>query len=296
MKPVLAKYMRSLDRSYENVISFELSFLPDIIFIGCYITPKDSPYYDAAIYGYIQGILKRDTSKTVFIMGDLNSRIGVPDDRICNGESLDYYECEDLNVNDNGKNLLMLCEENNVVVVNNLRYRGKHFNSKLSFRKKNAWISEPDALVVSVKGLELIDSFNMVQYFDGKHLYSDHALLEFILNTEKVDISTALLKQRVEGLGVSVYETATIKIHKTLRVSQCNVESIAQYFLENNPPVLAGNENIDRTIDSFVKTVSNVLKENKLPRTEIVQEWGNQAKWTRLIENNDLRTIWKAIG
>ena len=98
---------------------------------------------------------------------DLNSRIGVPDDRICDGESLDYYECEDLNVNDNGKNLLMLCEENNVVVVNNLRYREKHFNSNLSFRKKNAWISEPDALVVSVKGLQLIDSFNMVQYFDG---------------------------------------------------------------------------------------------------------------------------------
>ena len=28
----------------------------------------------------------------------------------------------------------------------------------------------------------------------------------------------------------------------------------------------------------------------------MIQEWGNKAKWTRLIENNDLRTIWKSIG
>ena len=89
MKPGLTKHLRNLDRSYENVISFELEFMTDIVFVGCYITPKDSPYYNAAVFGYVQSIVKKDTSKTVFVMGDLNSRIGRPSDLVYNGEKLE---------------------------------------------------------------------------------------------------------------------------------------------------------------------------------------------------------------
>ena len=136
----------------------------------------------------------------------------------------------------------------------------------------------------------------MIQKHNGRHLYSDHALLEFVLDTERVGISTEILKSRASNLGMSVYETRPITIQKTLRLSQCNLENVMKYFLENNPPVLEGNEPIDKVVDSFFNTVNDVLKENKSPRVEVVHEWGNQAKWTRLIESNDLRTIWKAVG
>ena len=69
-----------------------------------------------------------------------------------------------------------------------------------------------------------------------------------------------------------------------------------RYFLENNPPVLTGNENIDTVVDSFFNTVRDFMKKNKAQRTEVIQEWGNQSKWKRLIESNDLRTIRKANG
>ena len=46
----------------------------------------------------------------------------------------------------------------------------------------------------------------------------------------------------------------------------------------------------------FLWVCKDVMKENKAPRVEVIQEWRNQAKWTPLVENNDLRTIWKAIG
>ena len=144
--------------------------------------------------------------------------------------------------------------------------------------------------------MSLIDSFRMIQKHNRRHLYSDHALLEFVINTERVNTSTELLKHRANNLGMSVYETRPITIGKTLRLSQCNLEEVMRYFLENNPPVLADNAHIDTVVDSFFNTVKNVMKESKAPRVEVIQEWGNQAKWTRLIENNDLRTIWKAIG
>ena len=104
-----------------------------------------------------------------------------------------------------------------MVAVNNLKYGNKHFKSKLSFRKKGTWISEPDMLVVSANGLNLLDSFDMLQYFNGRHLYYDHALLEYVINTEQVSISTELLKQRADCLGSSIYEAAPIKINETLR-------------------------------------------------------------------------------
>ena len=296
IKPYIEQFICNLDRSYENIISFELTILPNILFLGCYLTLRDSQYYDSAIFGYIQGILKRDCSKIVFIVGDLNSRVGVPTDLSFGEEILVYNGCEDLTLNENGKCLLQMCRESNIAVVNNLNYNDEHFESALSFRKKDTWISEPDLLLTSKFGISLIDSFRMIQKHNGKHLYSDHALLEFVINTERVNISTELLKYRANDLGMSVYETRPITIGKTLSLSQCNLEVVMKYFLENNPPVIAGNEHIDTVVDSFFNIVRDVMKENKAPRVEVVQEWGNQAKWTRLIDNNDLRTIWKAIG
>ena len=77
----------------------------------------------------------------------------------------------------------------------------------------------------------------MVQYHDGKHLHSDHALLEFTLDRTNMNVSTDLLKMRALILGKSVYETRQIKIEKSLLLSQCNEEGIRTFFSMNNPPM-----------------------------------------------------------
>ena len=104
---------------------------------------------------------------------------------------------------------------NNIAVVNNLKYGEKHFKTQLSFRKKSRWISEPDVLATSRFGVDLIDSFETIQYHEGKHLYSDHALLHLVLDLEKVKISTSMLKRRANYLGASVYESYPIKNQKS---------------------------------------------------------------------------------
>ena len=255
----LAQFVRNLDRSYENIISFELDLFPDISFLGCYITPKDSSYYDAAIFGYIQSVFKRDAGKTVYLIGDLNSRVGKQTDACFDEDVLEYRGCEDLIVNENGKNLMDVCRETNTAVVNNLVYDGKHFKTQLSFRRKNNWISEPDLLVTSRSGVEIIESFETVQYHNGRHLCSDHALIAVDINVSKAKVSTELLKTRADYLGASVYETVPIKIEKSLQVSQCNKDQITSYFAENDPYLLHGDERMDTVIDEFTSVVMNVI-------------------------------------
>ena len=106
MKPGISKYLTNLDKSYENVLSFELSIIPDTVFVGCYISPIDSPYYDGAVFGYLQSLLRRDGSKKIFIMGDLNSRVGTPTGLKIGSERCVYVDGEDTVVNKNGQRML----------------------------------------------------------------------------------------------------------------------------------------------------------------------------------------------
>ena len=110
-------------RDLFNVLSFELAIIPDIIFVGCYITPADSPYYDDAIFVYLQSLTRRDESKKVVIMGDLNSRVGTSTNLNIGKNNCAYVGVEDQTVNKNGQYLLGLCRDNGLVVVNNLGSR-----------------------------------------------------------------------------------------------------------------------------------------------------------------------------
>ena len=295
VKPCFTKFIKNIDKTYENVIYYELEFLPNVVFIACYIAPSDSNYYDAAVFGYIQGIIKKDVSKTYVVVGDLNSRVGIPTELLDNGSNLHYTGCEDTIVNSNGKNILQVCKDEKLVVVNNLKYNENHYKSNLSFRKKQRWISEPDLLIISKKGLRLMEAFKMVRYFEGKHLFSDHGLIDFQIDVTKAKISTKLLKGRAENLGRSTYEFKSIKVEKSLQMVTCNKDEIKSYFAHNVPPVISVLENIDLVIDNFTRTVFNVMKANKVNKPVVVNEWGNQERWKRLLNCNDPRKIWKSI-
>ena len=295
VKPYLSRFIKNINRSYENVISFELVCIPNTIFIGCYITPDDSSYYDSAIFGYIQGIIKNDESKTYIILGDLNSRVGNPGPCLDSNGVLEYIGCEDRIVNGNGKKILQLCRDENLAVVNNLKYGEKHFKSYLSFRRRQQWISEPDLLIISRKGLNLIESFQMRQYFKGKNLCSDHGIVECRIDTSKCKISTDLLKARAINLGHSTYETKVVKIEKSLRMSMCKKDQVKRYFSQNLPPVISDALSIDQTIEIFTHKMSSLLKQNKVKRQVVIKEWGNEGRWKRLLDSNDPKKIWKSI-
>ena len=95
VKPWLARFLRKVDKSFENVMVCEFDLMPDIVFVGCYNSPSDSPYYDSAIFGYLQGLMRDNEGKKFVIMGDLNSRVGVPPSIRKDDDVLDYVGCED---------------------------------------------------------------------------------------------------------------------------------------------------------------------------------------------------------
>ena len=295
LKPWLARFVKKIDKSYENILVCEFETMPDTVFVGCYVTPSDSPYYDSAVFGHLQGIVKNDEGKKYIFVGDLNSRVGIPPSRKIGGDEMSYVGCEDTAINNNGKEILQLCEDCDLAVINDLKYKDKHFKSRLSFRKKSNWISEPDRLIVSVNGLDMIHSFDMVQYYENKHLYSDHALLDFVIDMKQVRISTELLLRSACNLGASLYEVCPIKVEKSLRLAQCDENGVQEYFMRNEPPIIH-NQTADELVSTFNQTVVNALKENKKILTHELSEWGNAEKWTKLLAENDPKTIWKSIG
>ena len=84
----------------------------------------------------------------------------------------------------------------------------------------------------------MLESFDMVQYYENKHLYSDHALLDFVIDMRQVRISTELLLKSACNLGTSMYELCPIKIEKSLRLAQCDENGVQEYFMRNEPPVI----------------------------------------------------------
>ena len=295
LKPWLAKFVKKIDKSYENILVCEFEIMPDTVFVSCYITLSDSPYFDNSVFGHLQSIVKNDEGKKYIFLGDLNSRVGIPPTRKVGWDELSYTGCEDTAVNNNGKEILQLCEDCDLAIINDLKYKDKHFKSRLSFRKKSNWISEPDRLIVSVNGLDMIHSFAMVQYYENKYLYSDHALMDFVIDMRQVRIPTELLLRSASNLGKSVYEVCPIKIEKSLRLTQCDEDGVLEYFTRNVPPIIQ-NQTVDELVNTFNQTVANALKENKQTLTHEPSEWGNAEKWTKLLAENDSKTIWKSIG
>ena len=96
MKPIISKYLENLDKSYENVIS-------RIIY-----HPRHTIH---------------DGSK----MSNLNSRVGIPINLSIRKEICECEGVEDRTVNKNAKCVLDLCEDNKLVVVNNLKQGTHHF-------------------------------------------------------------------------------------------------------------------------------------------------------------------------
>ena len=112
--------------------------------------------------------------------------------------------------------------------------------------------------------MQHIASFDMLQRYNGKLLYSDHALVDVAMDLENLEVPVDLLKSRADNLGRSVHESATIRIEKSLRLGQCNKERMKQYFLDNLPPVIDDDMNIDTVLNQFNRIVTDALKENKV--------------------------------
>ena len=94
----------------------------NVVMLAPYIVPDNSKYKFEKIFSLIDFIIKNFKNKYLYIMGDLNARCGTP-------SSMYHYDCNpDTTINSNGRKLLSLCSDNDLVLVNGLHHNGKTHN------------------------------------------------------------------------------------------------------------------------------------------------------------------------
>ena len=100
-----------------------------------------------------------------------------------------YVTCG-ANNNSNGELLKGICIDFNLVLLNNLKYKLKHFSNLLTFRQKENWVSQLDICIVS-KGL--IDNVSSLDVNQDLSLPSDHAILLIQMHFDKPKVSNEVL-------------------------------------------------------------------------------------------------------
>ena len=178
--------IKNIDVSIEGQVWIELSVLSKVQIGGCYIPPPDSPYFDMLSFAKIQEHCLETPYKSI-ILGDLNGRCGkavhsLPSEQDCTYliEMLPDPVTKPLS---NGNDVLQLCQDAGMIVLNNLCYKGdiSRFQSKCTYRKGDKWISELDLCLVHPELLPMIESLRI----GNEHLPSDHALITVTVDLEK---------------------------------------------------------------------------------------------------------------
>ena len=112
---------------------FRLHSLPQIIFGLMYIPPRDSTYYNPQAIASIQE--HRKQAENMVLLGDLNARIG-PLDRFNRlHENIMYTVNPDPVTNANGRDVISLCTNNDLVPVNHLHTDTIKCDGGLTYRQ-----------------------------------------------------------------------------------------------------------------------------------------------------------------
>ena len=102
---------------------FSLENVPNITIGAVYITPRDSPYFKPDSLALIQEKMHAYDHKGVFIIGDLNARMHNIQSFDNAEKGISYEVNPDQNTNENEKDWLTFCKENNLVPVNHMKYK-----------------------------------------------------------------------------------------------------------------------------------------------------------------------------
>ena len=119
----------------KSFISLSFDLCPEYIFIGTYIKPESSRYFEAEMFAELCAhvIECHSLNKTVFMGGDLNSR---PGDLNALNTSWHYNSNVDVNINGHGRGLFSdMCKTAHIMPINHLKYKRKEFPGDFTYHK-----------------------------------------------------------------------------------------------------------------------------------------------------------------
>ncbi len=117
-----------------------------------------------------------------------------------------YRDVSDIVVNEHGKTLMNVCNNNMLVVANHLHHGGRQLGGDLSLKKRYTWISEIDLCIIKGDCIDLLQQVYVNQDVPG----SDHAPLCATLSTDAREAASPhVLLQRASSLGQHSYLSKT---------------------------------------------------------------------------------------
>ena len=293
IKVWLYPQISKIDVSIEGVIALELSCAPGVRLIGMYNEPTDSLYFRPTTLASIPAHVS--SGKSCIVVGDLNSRFGnLVGDIVEDSPELNYAVIDN-QTDSNGRTLARICQNNELVPVNNLRTTNARWNSKLTFRRKGNWISEVDHCLVHRSMV------NNIQTFDVLHdltMPSDHAPITISFNfLEGGFFENDDLLERSSLLGsYPCYNgKPQDKCRKPIPYRRIDKELFTMKLLETPPPVLDAND-IQQSLSSFEETIYNTARDHQSKETILYSSQDKQkTRWKRILEADDTKSLWQGI-
>ncbi len=296
MKPYLASDLRYVDKSVNEQLWFELKSVPDVIFGGVYIPPSDSIYYKDEAFAQVQSKTINPDKQYVF-GGDVNARCGKLVSDLCNGRSQESsYSIVDAIINSNGRDLVQVCKDNNLYVINGLSARGISYPGKLTFRRRKKWISELDRCVVSENALDNVVAFDIDDNLD---LPSDHAPVSLIFSCSKQPSCDELYESACDLGGhaalLGVRNVDACK--KPIPCRSMNPEifsncistyeqSVVESFQSGSPDIVA-------------KSICNAMYQSciasRKPQQPNQQNANDDPRWKRIMAMDE-KSLWDAVN
>lgn len=306
---VKSKIMDSLiqvDTEDEGQIWVVLSCLPTLKLGGIYIPPSDSPYYSPAQYGaLVRHMTDRDR---VIALGDFNARVATPQLSDRDGNYYQYRGVQDNVVNEHGRTLLNICNNNGLAVANHLHRNGKLLGGDLSFRRRERWLSEIDLCVIKNECVDMITNLHMDQTVPR----SDHAPLcvTVTIAARQAASSTELLR-RASALGKPrCAEKIQPSLPKSIQYKDVDLGALTRELQVTPTPVLTENSEVHeveaavtegcriiRAAAAAAAAVPTTRVTNRQRQVAANNNWVSmEPRWKRILETNDTKMIWKSIN
>ena len=262
--------------------------MPGIKFGAVYIAPRDSPFYDPKSFAQLQAHIHQES---VFIMGDFNARMGDLSRFNEPAKNIRYSNNDDVKINQHGRDLAALCKNYNLLPINHLIYKGHSHDGKLTFRRKNKWISQLDWIICSCNLLHHIDVFRISQ---NTEIPSDHAPLT--LEISRLAYSPHHLLSCAKELG-AYDKPEKPKIKRPIKYKQVNC-ILLQTTLPFPSQQMLRDPDINNVSENIADIIYKTAKESEENHVPIIRHSPKNAmqRWQKLLQYGNDQELWASIN
>ena len=250
----------------ESFTKFRLDFIPNIVFIGAYIQPENSLYFNVNMFSELSELLIdiKERNLTPILGGDLNCRYGNLNQMFGNGSIL-YNENIDKTSNHHGRTFgADLCKVGLTFPVNHLIHGNKNFAGNHTYYKGNKK-SQIDFLYTNSDGIKYFNKFEIIS--DNWHL-SDHCPILAECNIPEI-INCAFILRRAKDLNYA-YDPHKTKIVRYL--ANYDKEKFSDRIKELFPIIESSvlkeiqNKSIEKAMNKLDHAIDEIYKFSKLRR------------------------------